>query len=258
MVRRATVRSQAQLEYAGAQADLEAGRPHPQIAALATLGPRLEEAARVRGAIGLPEPAQELVGNEGDGWTLAWVPRLPLEDWNAQLSLATGRAAAVLMLRTKRGLLRTLPPAPPEAEVAMRAAAVALGLSWPANCSVADLLAGMTGATPAELAFFEQCRTLLRGAGYLVLDGEDVTEHAATHAAVAAPYAHVTAPLRRLGDRFAPRPRSRRRPASRCRPGPPAAPGAPGDPDRGRPPLRGREPGHRRSRRGGRAATPRG
>lgn len=203
VVRRATVRSQAQLEYAGAQADLEAGRPHPQIAALATLGPRLEEAARVRGAIGLPEPAQELVGNEGDGWTLAWVPRLPLEDWNAQLSLATGRAAAVLMLRTKRGLLRTLPPAPPEAEVAMRAAAVALGLSWPANCSVADLLAGMTGATPAELAFFEQCRTLLRGAGYLVLDGEDVTEHAATHAAVAAPYAHVTAPLRRLGDRFA-------------------------------------------------------
>lgn len=202
-VRRAVVRSRAQLDYASAQADLDAGRAHPQIALLAELGPRLEHAARARGAIELPEPAQELIADDGGTWLLAWVPRLPLERWNAQLSLATGRAAAQLMLGARRGLLRTLPPAPPEAEQAMRGAAAALGLSWPPERTLSEVLAGLTGATAQELAFFEQCRTLLRGAGYLVLDGEAVPEAVALHAAVAAPYAHVTAPLRRLGDRFA-------------------------------------------------------
>ncbi len=202
-VRRAEVRSTAQLEYVAAQEALDAGRPHPQIAALAALGPRLARAAQERGAIELPEPEQELVAAPGQGWTLAWVPRRPLEQWNAQLSLATGRAAAQLMLRSGRGILRTLPPAPPEAETAIRAAARALGIDWPADRSLPSVLAGMTGASAAELAFFEQCRTVLRGAGYLVLDGEPVHEQATLHAAVAAPYAHVTAPLRRLGDRFA-------------------------------------------------------
>lgn len=202
-VRRATVRSRAQLEYATAQADLDAGRADPQIQALADLGPRLEAAGLARGAIELPEPAQELVGSDGDGWRLAWVPRLPLEGWNAQLSLATGRAAAGLMLRAGRGMLRTLPPAPPEADATMRAAAVALGIPWAADQSLPEVLAALSGATAGELAFFEQCRTVLRGAGYLVLDGSPVTDAATIHAAVAAPYAHVTAPLRRLGDRFA-------------------------------------------------------
>lgn len=202
-VRRATVRSRAQLDYRGAQADLDAGRPDPQIAALAQLGPRLERAAVARGAIELPEPAQELIGSDDDGWRLAWVPRLPLEGWNAQLSLATGRAAAALMLRAGRGMLRTLPPAPPEAEAAMRAAARALGIAWAPEQSLPEVLAGLSGSTAGELAFFEQCRTALRGAGYLVLDGAPVAEVASIHAAVAAPYAHVTAPLRRLGDRFA-------------------------------------------------------
>jgi exoribonuclease R len=202
-VRRATVRSRAQLDYASSQAALGAGTAHPQIVALAELGPRLEQAAVARGAIELPEPAQELVGSDGDGWRLAWVPRLPLEGWNAQLSLATGRAAAALMMRAGRGMLRTLPPAPPEAEVAMRAAALALGIRWAPEQSLPQVLAGLSGATAGELAFFEQCRTLLRGAGYLVLDATPVLPQAAVHAAVAAPYAHVTAPLRRLGDRFA-------------------------------------------------------
>jgi len=45
----------------------------------------------------------------------------------------------------------------------------------------------------------------LRGAGYVKLDASNTTDPAAipTHAGVAAPYAHVTAPLRRLADRYA-------------------------------------------------------
>jgi exoribonuclease R len=44
------------------------------------------------------------------------------------------------------------------------------------------------------------CTTLLRGAGYAAFKGElpDQLEHAA----LASPYAHVTAPLRRLVDRY--------------------------------------------------------
>ena len=44
------------------------------------------------------------------------------------------------------------------------------------------------------------CTSLLRGAGYAAFDGQlpDQTEHAA----LASSYAHVTAPLRRLVDRY--------------------------------------------------------
>lgn len=203
-VRRARVRSTAQLDYASAQAALDAGTPHAQIAALAELGPRLVAAATRRGAIELPEPEQGLLADDDGNWSLAWLPRLPLEDWNAQLSLATGRAAAALMLGATQGLLRTLPPARPEALAGMRAAATALGIAWPEGTPLPEFLAGLTGGSAAELAFTEQCRVLLRGAGYLVLTpGAPPAPDAATHAAVAAPYAHVTAPLRRLGDRFA-------------------------------------------------------
>jgi exoribonuclease R len=44
------------------------------------------------------------------------------------------------------------------------------------------------------------CTTLLRGAGYAAFDGEIPAQ--AEHAALASEYAHVTAPLRRLVDRY--------------------------------------------------------
>ena len=45
------------------------------------------------------------------------------------------------------------------------------------------------------------CTRLLRGAGYVAFDGE--TPAQPLHSALNAEYAHVTAPLRRLGDRYA-------------------------------------------------------
>jgi exoribonuclease R len=44
------------------------------------------------------------------------------------------------------------------------------------------------------------CTRLLRGSGYVAFDGETPAEP--LHAALASEYAHVTAPLRRLGDRY--------------------------------------------------------
>ncbi len=204
-VERAIVRSTAQLDYAGAQAALDAGSPHAQVAQLARLGPVLVGAARRRGAIELPEPSQELVkdaGGSGD-WQLAWLPRHPLEDWNAQLSLLTGRAAAAIMLRARSGLLRTLPPPPAGAEDLLRLAAQALGVDWPAAQTLPERLASLDAGRPEDLALIDRSRALLRGAGYLPLVGQGSEAAASIHSAVAAPYAHVTAPLRRLADRFA-------------------------------------------------------
>ncbi len=45
------------------------------------------------------------------------------------------------------------------------------------------------------------CTRLLRGSGYVGFDGEVPADP--IHAALASEYAHVTAPLRRLGDRYA-------------------------------------------------------
>jgi exoribonuclease R len=68
--------------------------------------------------------------------------------------------------------------------------------------SYAALIRSLDPHVPHHAAFLQECTTLLRGAGYTVFrDGvlPDIT----THAAVAAPYAHCTAPLRRLADRYA-------------------------------------------------------
>ena len=82
----------------------------------------------------------------------------------------------------------------------MRRTAKALGLQWPRDGSYADLIRSADPEQPAHLAFLSLATTLLRGAGYTAFDG--AVPELTMHSAVAAPYAHVTAPLRRLVDRF--------------------------------------------------------
>ncbi len=124
------------------------------------------------------------------------------EDWNAQLSLMTGMAAARIMLDAGVGVLRTL-PAPDTGLVSrFRLQARALGVAWPEGSSLGTFLRGLRRDEPRELALMHEAGALFRGAGYApLLPGSPVPE-VTTHAAVAAPYAHVTAPLRRLVDRF--------------------------------------------------------
>jgi exoribonuclease R len=66
--------------------------------------------------------------------------------------------------------------------------------------SYAEVVHALDPANPRHAALLEEATSLLRGAGYTAFDG-GVPEHA-THAAVAAEYAHATAPLRRLVDRY--------------------------------------------------------
>ena len=63
-----------------------------------------------------------------------------------------------------------------------------------------DFVRGLDRANPRHLALIHEATALFRGAGYTAFDGEPPAQR--EHAAVAAPYAHVTAPLRRLVDRF--------------------------------------------------------
>src|SRR5204862_7816733 len=60
---------------------------------------------------------------------------------------------------------------------------------------------GLDSREPAEAAMITACARLLRGSGYVAFDGEMPADP--IHAALASEYAHVTAPLRRLGDRYA-------------------------------------------------------
>ncbi|MBM7861566.1 RNB domain-containing ribonuclease [Lentzea nigeriaca] len=199
-VRRALVRSQAQFDYASVQESLDAGTPHPSVAALAEFGPLRRALARSRGAIELQLPEQEIEPN-GSGWKLVTRPRAQVDAWNAEISLMTGMAAASIMLEARVGILRTLPNPDAAAVSALRKSAAALRVPWPSDLSPGAFLAGLDASQPEALALFTDATRLLRGAGYSAFAGQ--VPEVVTHAGVAAPYTHVTAPLRRLVDRFA-------------------------------------------------------
>ena len=200
-VRRAVVASRARLDYAGVQADVDAGRVHPAIAALPQVGPLRRALAVRRGAVELELPEQEVVRGP-DGWTVAVRRRAAVEDWNAEISLLTGMSAAKIMLDGGVGLLRTLPAADADAVAELRDVARGVGVDWPASTTPAELLAGLPRDTPAALALRRAASTLLRGAGYQAFDAGAPPPADPGHAGIGAPYAHVTAPLRRLVDRF--------------------------------------------------------
>jgi exoribonuclease R len=196
---RALVRSRAQLTYEGVQESLDAGTADESLRLLAEVG-RLREGLEVaRGGINLALPEQE-VHAEGDRWLLSYRTPLPVEGWNAQISLLTGTAAARLMLDAGIGILRTLPPADDDAVEKLRRRAAALHIPWPAGMAYADFVRSIDPSVPTGAAMLNACTSLFRGAGYTAFDGSSPAD--AGHAAIGLPYAHTTAPLRRLVDRF--------------------------------------------------------
>lgn len=198
-LRRALVRSRRRLDYAAAQRAIDTGTADEALALLATIGPLREERERERGGISLPIPEQEVEEVRG-GYALAYRAPRPADGWNAQISLLTGMAAAALMLDAGIGLLRTMPAAPRSAYARLRLVARALDVPWPQDQPYPQLIRSLDPTVPAHAAFLNECTGLLRGAGYTAFDGTPPTDPG--HAAVAAPYTHCTAPLRRLADRF--------------------------------------------------------
>ncbi|HWJ96626.1 MAG TPA: RNB domain-containing ribonuclease [Acidimicrobiales bacterium] len=199
-VRRALVRSRAQLTYREVQDQLDAGKAPAAIAAFPDIGAALLAAARERGAIELGLSDQEVVPAGDGSWTVKLRADLPVEHWNAQISLLTGRAAAWLMIETGTGILRTVPQADPATFPRLQQAARSLGISWPDGMQPGAVLASLDTSRPRHAAFADLAAELLRGAAYTPFTGAPPADPG--HAGVGAPYAHVTAPLRRLVDRF--------------------------------------------------------
>ena len=198
-VRRARVCSRSKLDYAGVQQTLDDGTADEALALLPEIGRlRQERQARI-GGVDLPIPDQEVELADG-GYRLTYRAPLPVEDWNAQISILTGQAAALLMLRAKIGIVRTLPQGDDYAVGRLRRTAAALRVPWPEEQSFPDFLRGLDASVPAEAAVLSKSTVLLRGSGYAAFDG-DVPEHP-RHAGIGAPYAHTTAPLWRLVDRY--------------------------------------------------------
>jgi exoribonuclease R len=199
---RASVRSRARFTDEEVQQQLDARTAEEPLQLLRDVG-KLREATEVeRGGVSLPIPEQRVVEIDGR-YRLAFRAPLPSEGWNSQLSLLTGLAAAQLMLDHGIGVLRTLPPPDDDAVMALQHAARALGVAWPAGGHYPDFIRSLDPNEPEHAALLVKAARLFRGAGYLAFsDGQRPSREEAIHAAVAAPYAHVTAPLRRLVDRF--------------------------------------------------------
>lgn len=198
-VERARVRSRAKLDYESVQKQLDDGTADEVLQLLREVG-KLRVAEEIdRGGVNLPMPEQ-VVDIEGDVWRLEFRRMLPVESWNAQISLLTGFAAASMMINGRVGVLRTLPPPGDGAVRRLHRTAKALHIDWPAEQLYPDFIRGLDPATPAGAAMIVACTSLLRGAGYVGFDGELPAQP--EHAALASEYAHVTAPLRRLVDRY--------------------------------------------------------
>ncbi len=198
-VRRARVTSRAKLDYAGVQQRIDAGIADPMWAVLREIGEWRKQCEQARGGISLPLPEQEISVDDGH-WTLSFRARLAVEDWNEQISLLTGMAAAQLMVQAKVGLLRTLPEPEPQAIQRLRITAKALDIVWPSEQSYPNFIRSLDPSKDAHVAMLTACTTVLRGAGYAAFDGALPAQP--MQWALAAEYTHATAPLRRLVDRY--------------------------------------------------------
>jgi exoribonuclease R len=82
----------------------------------------------------------------------------------------------------------------------LRRTASALGIAWPHGMAYPEFVRSLSASVPAHAAMMDACTLLFRGAGYQAFSGP-VPEQS-LHSAIAAPYTHATAPLRRLVDRY--------------------------------------------------------
>ena len=188
---RAVVRSRAKLAYASVRdEDLPPG--------FAELAARIDAAEDRRGAARVDPPQQEVEPNGGGRYTLRFRPRVPAEDRNAALSLATNLAVADALLAAGTGLFRVMSRPDERAEARLRLTAEAFGMAWPAMMPLDQFERQLDAADPRHAAFMLAVRRAGQGASYAPYRAGSIP----WHAAVAATYAHATAPLRRLADRY--------------------------------------------------------
>jgi len=206
---RALVRSRAQLTYQQVLEHVEGGGALFQgkewadsLDALKAFGEQRRQREAERGGVSLPILPQHVQRAAAArlGYELEYEQPSASEDWNAHLSLLTGHAAALKMLEAKVGLLRVLPPSDEGAIAAFRRAAKALGFPWAPTTSYPEFIRSIDLKNPNAAVLVWQARRVMHGADYVAFDGEVPADP--LHHALAMPYAHCTAPLRRLADRY--------------------------------------------------------
>ena len=198
-VHRARVRSRAQLDYVSAQTALDDGSAAEQLRLLREIGILREQRETRRGGVSLALPEQ-LVTHEEHHYGLRFRAPLPVEGWNAQISLLTGMAAAELMLGGHIGVLRTVPPPEPDRLKRLQLTAEALRVEWPDDVSYQAFVRGLSPFVGRQAALLVEAAGLLRGSGYVSFDGDPPKDP--VHSPLASTYTHTTAPLRRLVDRY--------------------------------------------------------
>ena len=189
-VERVTIRSRAKLGYETVTpADLPDG--------FEELNRRVALGEKRRGAHRSDPPEQEVVSHDGH-YDLRLSPQQPAEAQNAALSLANNLAVADSLLKARTGLFRVMPEPEGWALKRLRNTAKAMGIDWPKGRDVPDMEQLLDPAVSNEAALLLAIRKASPGASYAPYR----TGETPWHAAMAASYAHATAPLRRLADRY--------------------------------------------------------
>jgi exoribonuclease R len=195
--RRAMVRSRAKLAY-------ETTAPSALPGEVGELARRVAMAERARGAFRAELTEQE-VRSGPHGVELVYAARQESEDVNAGMSLAANLAVADAMSAGGFGLYRVMDEPAAHESQSLRRTANSLGLRWPKSTDLREFVPSLDASEPKAAAFLRTARRAGGGASYVVRRSEAIaagTEPRPWHAAMAAPYAHATAPLRRLADRY--------------------------------------------------------
>lgn len=187
---RALVRSRAKLAY-------ETVREDELPAGFAELARRIDAAAAARGAARAEPPQQEVEQDGAGRFHLGFRPRRRAEERNAALSLAANLAVADALWRAGTGLFRIMAPPDERAILRLRSTARAFALDWPEAQGLDDFVLTLAPSEPRAAAFLMAVRRAGQGASYVPWRAGERP----WHAALAATYAHATAPLRRLADR---------------------------------------------------------
>ncbi|KOU33808.1 ribonuclease II [Streptomyces sp. WM6373] len=199
-VSRAMVCSRAKLSYQYVQQAIDNGTAEESLTLLREIGELLEAVEIKRGGISVNLPDQEVTFQDG-AFRLSYVTMLPVEGWNEQISLMTGMAAAQIMIDSGTGILRTQKKQSDQVVGRLHEIAKCLGIDWDLGVPYATLVRTLDPTKHEHMAFLTEATTAMPRAEYTVFRDHQTPEHT-KHETIAAPYAHCTAPLRRLVDRY--------------------------------------------------------
>ena len=169
--------------------------------------PHLEEFANrmwtnetERGAVRVDFPQQEVIidSTAPGGVRLVLRPRVLSETINSALSLSVNMAIGTLLQEAKVGLFRVMDEPEQGAIAALRRTAHALGIQWLPKETLRELQRRMDPNDYCHQRFLLDARRAGGRARYAMYDEN---KHA-WHFAIGATYAHATAPMRRLADRY--------------------------------------------------------